>query len=96
MPGSAEQRRKELAWQDGKAVGNRLYRGDDFVGLRRARQDSSRPCIERIEAVFLVGSVNEDYECRFGCAGFANRLTARAAAHPPRRRLPDFGQSVWR
>src|SRR5947207_9592126 len=35
MPGSAEQRRKELAWQDGKAVGNRLYRGDDFVGLRR-------------------------------------------------------------
>ena len=35
MPGSAEQRRKELAWQDGKAVGNRLYRGDDFVWLRR-------------------------------------------------------------
>jgi len=61
---SAEQRRKELTRQDGKPAGNRLYRGDDFVGLRRARQDSSRPCIECIEAVVLAGSLNKDYECR--------------------------------
>jgi hypothetical protein len=42
---------------------------DGFVGDARARQDSSRSCIERVEAIFLVGSVNKDNECRLVVPG---------------------------
>ena len=60
--GSIEQRRKDVARQDRKAVGNGLDRGDDFVATGRARQDCARSGIERLDAVVRAAPLEHDHE----------------------------------
>ena len=64
-----EQRRQESARQNGKVVGDRLDRDDDFVVLRRARQDTLGRCMERVEAALIVVPVNENHEGYFAVPG---------------------------
>jgi len=52
-------------------VSDRLDRDDDFVALRRARQDGPRPGIERVEALLIVALDNKNQE---GCFAVPNSL----------------------